>query len=197
MSKGTLSTVQATDDALNERGVGPFPLPIGRLARVTAGVVDGLSDSAWWAPSMRDIAGVVALGVDADRINNRTDGYPQARVIGPGASVADRALVAVGMAMAGESVVVSLGIGSVADGAFYEAMNTAALYAANVTFVVAVEPLSAEAPLPRQVGADPVDVAKVFGFSTTIIKKVSVAKVREAVKSSLKVAGPSLIEVRL
>lgn len=197
MSKKVVEKIEAADEALNASGVGPFPLPIGRLAPITAAVVSALPKKCWWAPSMREISAVVMRGVDLEQIKSRADGYKEARIIAPQASVARRALTAVGVAMAGEPVVVSLGIGAASDGAFYEALNLATLHALNVTFVVAVEPLGEGAPLSAQVAAAPSAVAEAFGVQSVVFSSVNMKKIKDAVKNAIDEIGPSLIEIRL
>ena len=197
MSKKVVEKITAADEVLNASGVGPFPLPIGRLAPVTAAVVSALTSKCWWAPSMREMSAVVMRGVELEQIQSRVDGYKEARIIGPQASAAGRALTAVGVAMAGEPVVVSLGIGSASDGAFYEALNLAVLQSLNVTFVVTVEPLTEGAPLTTQVAAAPSAIAEAFGVQSVVFTGVNMKKIKDAVKKAIDESGPSLIEVRL
>ena len=197
MSKAVVEKITAAGQALNTSGVGPFPLPIGRLAPVTAAVVSALPPKCWWAPSLREMAAAVIRGVELAQIQSRTEGHSEARIIGPQASAAGRALTAVGVAMAGEPVVVSLGIGSASDGAFYEALNLAVLQSLNVTFVVTVEPLTEGAPLTRQVAAAPSNVAEAFGLPSVVLTGVNMKKIKDAVKKAIDEPGPSLVEVRL
>ena len=197
MSKAVVEKITAADQTLNASGVGPFPLPIGRLAPVTAAVVSALPSKCWWAPSLREMAAAVIRGVDIAQIESRAEGHSEARIIGPQASAAGRALTAVGVAMAGESVVVSLGIGSTSDGAFYEALNLAVLQSLNVTFVVTVEPLSEDAPLTTQVASAPSTVADAFGLQSVVLTGGNMKKIKDAVKKAIDESGPSLVEVRL
>jgi TPP-dependent pyruvate/acetoin dehydrogenase alpha subunit len=92
---------------------------------------------------------------------------------------------------------VHLGIGSTADGAWFEALNTAALTNANVIFVVAVHPLGGEAPLPAQLAGSPADIAKAAGLKATKVDGNDVNAIHQAVQKARKAGGPHLIEARL
>jgi len=192
-----LSAVRSADAELAEAGLGPFPLPMGALAPVVAGTVSALQASDWWLPGLRERAGAVLREVPVDRLTAGDHGAKPYGVAPSGASPALRALYAVGMATAERPAVVHLGIGSASDGALHEALNLAALLAAPVLFVVAVQPLSGDAPLGPQLAAKPTALAAGFGIATTEVDGSDVTAVHSAVKAARRAGGPHLIEAQL
>jgi pyruvate dehydrogenase E1 component alpha subunit len=142
----------------------------------------------------------VLRGVPIERLADGFAGARPYKVAAPGGSPALRALVAVGLAEVDHerAALVHLGIGSAADGAFHEALNLAALLRPTVLFVVAVHPLDGkDAPLGRQLAADPAALAKAFGIATTSVDASDAKAVHAAVKAARKAGGPHLIAARL
>ena len=194
-----LATVREADARLGTLAPRPFVLPVGELAPVVAGAVAALGKGDWWVPGLRERTGAVLRGVPVERL---TDGFAGARpykVAAAGGSPALRALVAVGLACADRErgALVHLGIGSLADGAFHEALNLAALLRPTVLFVVAVHPLDGAAPLGRQLAASPLALAEAFGIAAVEVDGTKAADVHKAVKAARKAGGPHLIAARL
>ncbi|TNE88229.1 MAG: hypothetical protein EP330_15520 [Deltaproteobacteria bacterium] len=192
-----LERIQAADAQLADQAVTPFPLPIAGLEAVVAGAVLGLERGDWWVPGMRERAGAVLRDVPLTRLVDGLAGARPYKVAPPTPSPALRALHAVGLALAGNKVLVHLGIGSTADGAFHEALNLAVLRQADVIFLVAVHPLDADAPVGPQLATDPAVLGRAFGIATHDVDGNSVIAVREAVTKAREAGGPQLIVARL
>jgi TPP-dependent pyruvate/acetoin dehydrogenase alpha subunit len=77
-----------------------------------------------------------------------------------------------------------LGIGSVSDGAFHEALNLAALTAAKVVFVIACQSLDDGAPVGPQTAASPADLAKAYGINVTSVDGNDATAVHAAVSAA-------------
>ncbi len=191
-----IERVQAADRVLNASKPTPFPLPIIGLEAVVVGTVLGLQDGDWWLPGLRERVGAVLRDTPIERLRDGHAGAKPYRVAPPNTSPALRALYAVGLGLDGFAAV-HLGIGSAADGAFYEALNLAALRRSHVLFVVAVFPLSEEAPLGPQLAAEPAALAKAFEIGATVVDGNDVAAVHAAVVAARERGGPQLIEARL
>jgi TPP-dependent pyruvate/acetoin dehydrogenase alpha subunit len=80
--------------------------------------------------------------------------------------------------------VVHLGIGSVSDGAFHEALNLAALTESKVVFVIACQSLDDGAPVGPQTAAAPADLAKAYGINVTSVDGHDAAAVHAAVSAA-------------
>jgi pyruvate dehydrogenase E1 component alpha subunit len=186
------------DARLSELGTTPFHLPVGGLEAVVVGAVLGSGRGDWWSPGLRERVGAVLRGVPVERL---VDGFVGARpykVVPSGSTVALRALRAVGVALAeGRRTVVHLGIGSVSDGAFGEALNLAALTQAPVTFLVAVHPLGDGAPIGPQTAASPSALAAAYGLPTREVDGASALAVRQAVEWARTESGPVLLQATL
>ena len=191
--------VREADAALQGGEPTPFPLPVGNLLPIVAGTVAALDRADWWVPGLRERAGAAARDVPVERLVDGLLGARPYRVAPPGASGALRALYAVGLALANPDhhVVVHLGIGSMSDGAAYEALNLAALQQAPVIFVVAVDPLDGDAPLGPQCAAPPARLAASLGIEVTEVDGTSAQAVHGAVRSAKLHPRPHLIEARL
>ena len=193
-----ITALREADAALAAAAPTPFPLPVTGLEAVIVGSLAALSRGDWWVPGLRERVGATLRDVPVDRIADGFRGARPYKVAPPTAAPALRALHAVGLAQAtGSPVLVHLGIGSVSDGAFTEALNLAALTGAPVIFVVAVYPLGEGAPVGPQAMATPVALAKAHGIATTAVDGSRAAKVRAAVAKALTKGGPHLIEARL
>jgi TPP-dependent pyruvate/acetoin dehydrogenase alpha subunit len=192
-------TLTEADAALNQSSPTPFPLPIQGMEQVVAGSVTALKRTDWWVPGLRERVGAVLRDVPIERLVDGFSGARPYRVAPPSPSAALRALTAVGLALAepDRAALVHLGIGSVADGAFTEALNLAALYQANVLFVVAVHPLDGDAPIAIQSAVSIETLANAFGIAYQSVDGQSESDVHDAVASARNAGGPQLIEARL
>jgi pyruvate dehydrogenase E1 component alpha subunit len=193
-----IATLRAADVELSELGPQPFALPTTGLEQVIAGSVRGLSRGDWWLPGLRERVGAVLRDVPVTRLVDGFAGARPYRVAPPTPSPALRALHAVGLALShpDKATLVHLGIGSAADGAFYEALNLAALMGARVIFVVAVHPLEG-APVPKQTAAAPSALAEAAGVRTVRVSGLDAEAVLSAVAAARDAEGPTLIEASL
>ena len=89
-----------------------------------------------------------------------------------------------------------LGDASVASGDFYEALNTACLMAARVTFVVVRQALDEGAPVGTQTATSAVALAKAFSLPTHEASAEADA-VANALRDARVAEGPSLVQVHL
>jgi TPP-dependent pyruvate/acetoin dehydrogenase alpha subunit len=194
-----IEQVRQADRELNQADPTPFPLPIAGLEAVVAGSVLALDAGDWWVPGLRERVGAVLRETPIERIIDGLRGAKPYRVAPPTPSPALRALYAVGIALSNPDActLVHLGIGSTADGAWFEALNTAALTQANVIFVVAVHPLEGDAPLPPQLAGNPSDIAKAIGLKVAQVDGNDIQAIHNSVSKARKAGGPHLIEARL
>jgi len=185
-------------NALVARNAAPFPLPINGLEALVAGTVSALSTEDWWVPGLRERAGAVLRGVPLTRLMDGFAGARPYRVAPPIAAPALRALTAVGLALGADAVaVVHLGAGALADGAFTEALNLAALEGARVVFVVAMPTLSDNAPVGPQSATTPSRLAVAYGLPCRCVDGLDVDAVRDAVQSARNAQTASVIEARV
>jgi TPP-dependent pyruvate/acetoin dehydrogenase alpha subunit len=192
-----IARVQDADRQLNDASPTPFPLPVVGLEAVVVGTVLALDSGDWWLPGLRERVGAVLRDTPLARLRDGHSGAKPYRVAPPNTSPALRALYAVGLGLDGFAAV-HLGIGSAADGAFYEALNLAALRKSHVAFVVAVHPLSGDdAPLGPQLATQPSSVAMAFGIPAVVVDGNDPEAVHAAVSTARSQEGPHLIEARL
>lgn len=193
-----IARVQQADEVLAKDGK-PFPVPVRGLEAVVAGAVTALRRGDWWVPGLRERAGAVLRDVPVDRLVDGTQGAKPYKVAPPTPSPALRALHAVGLAQSDRDQValVHLGVGSAADGAFHEALNLAALLGPSVIFLVAVHPLTGDAPVGPQLAASPAKLAEAFGIPAAIVDGKDAQAVHDAVVAAREAGGPRLIEARL
>ena len=194
-----IAEIRAADKVLNASDPSPFPLPVVGLENVIAGSILGLEQGDWWVPGMRERIGAVLRKVPVERLVDGMAGAKPYRVAPPTPSPALRALHAVGLALADpdRAVLVHLGIGSASDGAFYEALNLAALTQAKVVFVLAVHPLGEGSPLGRQLAADPATLGQAFSIPTHIVDGNEGESVLNAVRTARNADGPHLVICQL
>lgn len=190
--------VQAADAELSGRPVTPFPLPIGNLAAIVGGVVSALPSEAWWVPGLRERVGAVLRGVPASDLTDGFAGHATHRIAPASASPSVRALYAVGLALgAGTPAVVHLGIGSLSDGAFHEALNTAALCTAPVVFVVADQALTDGAPIGPQTAASATSLANAYGITALEVDGTRPEAVSAALTEALERNAPVVLVASL
>lgn len=190
----SIVTLQNADRSL----AGVFHVPVTGLEAVVAGALAALSKGDWWVPGMRERAGAVLRGVPESRLGDPVRGAKPYKVAPVCTSPANRALHAVGLAHAsGRTTLVHLGVGSISDGAFTEALNLAALFAAPVIFLVAVHPLGGDAPVGRQSAASPSALARAYGLSVLEADGSRAESVQAAVAAARSQGGPHLVEAQL
>lgn len=191
-----VQVLQEADAALS--AASPIHVPVGELAPIVAGTLAALSRGDWWVPGIRERAGAVLRGASVERLGNGFAGARPYKVAPVVVSPALRALHGVGLALANpdQTVAVHLGVGSTADGAFYEALNLAALEHAHVVFVLALRSLEG-APVPEQTAADPAAVAVAMGVAVVEPQDIDVEGIAAAVEVAKEHSGPTLVVVRL
>lgn len=191
-----IRTLRHADAQLVERS--ELPLPAHGLEAVISGAVLGLQRGEWWVPGPRERVGAVLRDVPVDRLVDPSRGARPWKVAPADPAPANRALHAVGLAHATQRpALVHLGIGSTADGAFHEALNLTALLGAPVIFLVAVHPLTGDAPLGRQLATSPTSLAQAFGISALQVDGSDAYQVLEAVHTAREAHSPYLIEATL
>lgn len=193
-----LDRLREADAALGAMRPSPFPLPVTGEEAVIAGAVLGLGRGDWWVPGARERVGAVLRDVPLDRLVDAFAGAKPYKIAPPTPSPALRALHAVGIGMADpeRAVLVHLGIGSVADGAFAEALNLAALHRPRVLFLVHVVPLGPDAPIGPQSAATPEALAAAYGLPATTVARTDADAVRAAVVAAREAGGPHVIVAR-
>lgn len=195
----TVDALRAADRALAALDPRPFPLPVSGIEAVIAGALAALGRGDWWVPGPRERVGATLRGVPVERLRDAFAGARPYKVAPPSASPANRALVAVGLAASdrSRSALVHLGVGSASDGSFHEALNLAGLLRPNVIFLVAVHPLTGDAPLGRQLAASPSALGAAFGLSVATVAGADADAVQAAVAAAKAAGGPHLIEATL
>jgi hypothetical protein len=148
------------------------------------GAVAGVPASAWLLPGPREAGVALLRGCPEDRLHASRP-Y---KVLPPGGAPAARALYGVGLAMAGERVVVFLGAGSTAYGEFHAALHQA--HGLPITFVVRW--YEGEGPFAPQLAVEPSVVALGIGLTATTVDGTDEAAVREAVASGATVVQANL-----
>jgi pyruvate dehydrogenase E1 component alpha subunit len=167
----------------------PLGLVDGRgLEALVAGAVAGVSRKTWILPGRRERACALLRGCDPERL----DASRPFRVVPPGPSPAARAAIAVGLALSGDPALVFCGTGSVSYGAWFEAVNLAALHGAPVVFVVGW--WATPGPFATQLVGGPAAIARGFGVDARVVDGHDAAAVSAAVAG---VAGPRVVEARL
>ena len=185
------------DAALQALGPLPYSLPLGRLTPLVAGAFAGMKRSDWAVVGPRERIGAVLRGCPVERLVDPVSGARPYKLAPSTAAPGNRALHAVGLALAsGEPVLCILGLASAASGATHEALNAAALTGAPVIFVVGVHPIGDDAPVGRQLAAGPAALAGAFGLHAVSVANTTSA-VSAAVSQARAAGKPALIEVNL
>lgn len=176
---------------------GAFHVPVAGLEPVVAGALAGLERGDWWVPGLRERAGGALRGAPTERLHDPNAGARPYKIAPASPSPALRALYAVGLALgSGRCALAHLGIGSVADGAFTEALNLGALHRAQVILLVAVHPLDGDAPLGPQTAAAPTALALAYGWAVVQVDGTDADAIAAAVRAA-RDAGPTLIAAAL
>ena len=147
------------------------------LEALVEGVAQGVSKKVWLLPGSRERGVAILRGCPADRLHASRP-Y---RVVPPGTSPAGRALVAAGIAMAGEPALAFLGTGSTAYGEFHAALHLIAAHKLPVQLVVSW--YEGDGPFAAPLAVDPARLAEALGLRATRVDGTDVAAVRGAVES--------------
>jgi 2-oxoisovalerate dehydrogenase E1 component alpha subunit len=191
------SALNAADAALTALGPLPFPLPLGPLAPAVAGAFSAMSRGDWAFAGPRGRVGATLRGCSPERLVDPTTGARPYKLAPVSDAPGSRALHAVGAALASQRPTLCvLGPASVASGAFHEALNVAALTGAPAVFVLLLQELTDDAPVGRQLAADPVALAATHGWHTQSANPTE-DDVHDAVSTAREVGGPALVCVRI
>ena len=172
-------------------------IPLGPLAPVVEGGFGGMAKSDWIVAGPRERVGAVLRGAQASRLVDGNAGAKPYKLAPVSDAPGNRALHAVGLALgSGAPVLCFLGSASAASGAFYEALNVAALTGAPVIFLLAMTPITDDAPVSRQITASPIALAESHGIETISVK-TNAGAIKAAVSKARKAAVPTLIQVQL
>ncbi len=192
-----LHQLAAAEADLAAAGALPFPLPLGDLAPAVAGAFGGMKKSEWAVVGPRERVGAVLRGCPVSRLVDPATGARPYKLAPASDAPGSRALHAVGLALgSGAPTLCMLGQASAASGALHEAFNTAMLTGAPVVFLLTTRVLGDDAPVGRQLAANPVALAEAHGLWTVSVSN-DVDEVREAVSAARTNEGPSLVHVRL
>jgi len=189
--------LKAAEDILAALSHSTHAIPLGPHAPVVEGGFAGMNKTDWIVCGPRERVGAVLRGANPERLADGNAGARPYKVTPSSDAPGSRALHAVGLAAGtGKPVLCFLGSASVASGAFYEALNAAALTQAPVVFLVTLTPITDDAPVSQQLLASPLDLAAAFGIDT--LESAPTEKdVRAAVRKARKTAKPALIQVKL
>lgn len=184
--------VVAADEAIVASG----GLPLGELAAVAVGAVRGLRRGDWWVPGLRERAAGAVRGVGVERLLDPEGAAPFK--VAPASASPVRALWAVGLGLSApeRAVLVHLGVAALGDGAWFEALNLAALRGVRLIVVVADRPLDG-APVPTQLAGGPVALAAGLGVRTEKVDGGDAEAVSAAVARARELDGPTVIVAHL
>ncbi len=200
MSQKTLNQIREADAALQAAEPVPFPLPAVGLEAVIAGGFLGVEKTDWVFPGLRERVGAVLRNCPVERLVDGHAGARPYRIAPVSTSASTRLLQACGVAMANreDAVICFVGQGAASTGAFYEALNLAALHNLNLIVLAHSRDLSADgSPLSPQVAGGMCSKAKAFGFATKSVDGTKFDAVKNAVAQARKSGGPQFIEATL
>ena len=197
MSAAQTPNLQAADAALSALGPQPFALPLGPLAPAVAGAFSAMSRGDWAFAGPRGRIGAALRGASPARLLDPAAGARPYKLAPISDAPGSRALHAVGAALASKRPTLCLlGPASVASGAFHEALNIGALTGAPAVFVLLLQEITDDAPVSRQLAADPVALASAHGWHTQSANPTEDA-VHAAVSAARAAGGPALVCVRI
>lgn len=199
MNQDPVQDIKSADAALSAADPSPFPLPATGLEAVIAGGFLGMKKTDWIFPGLRERVGGVLRNCPIERLADGHAGARPYRLAPVSTSASTRLLQACGVAMAdNNSVLCFIGQGAGATGAFYEALNLAALHQLNLIILAHSRDLSAEgSPLAIQVAGGLRSKAAAFGLSTSQVKSTDFTAIQKAVAKARKTGGPHLIEAEI
>ena len=158
-------TLNQAENALNALGPSPFPLTMGGASAAVEQAVNAMSKRDWLVCGPRFRIAAALRGCPPERLLDPADGAKPYKLAPSTLNPADRALHAVGLAMATNAPVLCiLGEASVANGAMTEAMNVAQLSSAPVIFFCIQRNLK-DSPVTQQSAASPIALAQAYGIS--------------------------------
>ena len=153
------------EQSLNALSPSPFPLTMGAASTAVEHAVLAMSKRDWLVCGPRFRISAALRGCPPERLLQPNDGAKPYKLAPSTMHPADRALHAVGLAMATKTPVLCiLGEASVANGALTEALNVAQLNTAPVLFFCVCRNLE-HSPVTRQSAASPIALAQAYGIS--------------------------------
>ena len=189
--------LKAAETALASIASAVHAIPLGPLAPVVEGGFSGMKKTEWIVCGPRERIGAVLRGANVERLADGHAGARPYKIAPTSDAPGSRALHAVGLAAGtGKPVLCFLGSASVASGAFHEALNAAAITQAPVIFLVALTPITDDAPVGQQLTATPVALAQAFGINAAKAEPAA-ADVTAAVADARTTEQPALIQVTL
>jgi TPP-dependent pyruvate/acetoin dehydrogenase alpha subunit len=193
----SLDALASAERALAALGPKPFPLPLGPLAPIVAGAFTGASKADWVVCGPRERVGAALRGCAVERLVDPAAGARPYKLAPTSGTPGARALHAVGLATSTDArVLCILGDASTATGAFHEALNSACLLGAKVTFLVVCQPVGEGAPIGTQLATTPAKLAAAFDIPVTAVD-ADEAAVAAAVSAARDAEGPALVQVTL
>jgi TPP-dependent pyruvate/acetoin dehydrogenase alpha subunit len=199
VNRNALQQIKTADAALQKLNPLPFPLPAAGLEAIIAGGFLGMKKTDWVFPGLRERVGGVLRNCPIERLVDGHAGARPYRMAPVSTSPSTRLLQACGVAMAENNAVLCfIGQGAAATGAFYEALNLAALHQLNLVILAHSRDLNADgSPLAPQVAGGLLNKAEAFGLSTTRVQGTDLEAIQNAVEKARKAGGPHLIEAVL
>ena len=174
----------------------PYAVPLGKLAPILEACTLAMSKRDWIVTGPRGRVAALLRGCSAERLASSADGLHSYKIAPSSLNPANRALHAVGLALSSQRPVLCfLGQPSTANGAYYEALNVAALNNIPVLFVVIAQDLT-DVPMSPQTSSAPHQVASAMNLRAAQMVGTS-ELVREAVERFRTTPQPTLLEIQL
>ena len=174
----------------------PYAVPLGKMRPILEACTLGMSKRDWLVTGPRSKAVALLRGCSPERLIDVREGVQSYKIASSSLSPANRALHAVGLAMSSQRPTLCfLGMASVANGSYYEALNIASLCNAPVLFVLIVRDMS-NIPMSRQFAGSPTEVAKALGLQT---KQASGSdpELQQVVAALRESQKPTLLEIQM
>ena len=174
----------------------PYAVPLGKLAPILEACTLAMSKRDWIVTGPRGRVAAMLRGCSAERLVSAADGLHSYKIAPSSLNPANRALHAVGLAMSSQRPVLCfLGQASAANGAYYEALNVAALNNVPVLFVLIVQDLT-HVPMSSQTSSAANQVASAMNLHAEVLVGSSEI-VRAAVERFRTDPKPTLLEIQL
>ena len=192
-----LQDLEQAEAALAELHPQPFFIPLLSWAPIVAGAFAAMSKRHWIVTGPRSRIGAVLRGCAPERLLDQHTGARPYKISPSSLHPANRALHAVGIAMATKQPTLCiLGDAGLANGAFWEALNIASLQQAPVVFLLIQQPQHGNLPMAQQYAPSPLNISPQFGLATYTCQATA-SDVQNAVNEACGVAQPALVLVQL
>ena len=174
----------------------PYAVPLGKLAPILEACTLAMSKRDWIVTGPRGRVVAMLRGCSAERLASSGDGLHSYKISPSSLNPANRALHAVGLALSSQRPVLCfLGQASTANGAYYEALNIAALKNTPVLFVVLAQDLS-DVPMSPQTSSTAHQLASAMTLHSEMLT-AEPETVRSAVDRFRTDPKPTLLEIQL